>query len=422
MDKISLILSEIRKGKKIPNFSRGRYEIALSIFSLFAFIFVKDLYGSDYYKLLISMACFLAFNLFFNFLLKEKSEIDIRFYFISNIFNCLAIFFIMSYSGGKNSYLWFLNLLPVMAMSLSGEALYSYLLMFFSFSCISYFYVIDFSGDFSDYFSLIFKSAVMAAASAFIKSGAEARKVIEAELAFKRKQADMLLAETAKLSSQKTSQTLETEKTDFNAVALHDLKNLISVIYMISQIIQKDETFPKKEAEKLLSAASSAAKLSKYALSFRKEYVFSPQKIDLGNFVKETCGILEYKTRTKKIKLINSVDEGRFFINADKLSFQRSLANLILNSFLVLPEEGEINISVTDTGEKLILNIYDNGPGFPAQILDGIKPYNTGRIKEGGTGLGLYSVLKEIAKNGGEFKIYNGKKGGACCEIIFPKA
>ncbi|MEW5952027.1 MAG: hypothetical protein AB1637_09105 [Elusimicrobiota bacterium] len=101
MDKISLILSEIRKGKKIPNFSRGRYEIALSIFSLFAFIFVKDLYGSDYYKLLISMACFLAFNLFFNFLLKEKSEIDIRFYFISNIFNCLAIFFIMSYSGGK---------------------------------------------------------------------------------------------------------------------------------------------------------------------------------------------------------------------------------------------------------------------------------------------------------------------------------
>ncbi len=422
MPKFKNFFAEALRPRTMPNFSRGRYEIALSIFSIFSFFFLKDFHGQTYYSLLVSMAAFLFLNLVFNFLLKEKSEVDIRFYFLTNAVNCLAISFVMNYSGGKDSYLWFLHLLPVMAMALSGEFFYSYILLFISFGCISLFYIFDFSGDFRDYFSLLLKGSVLAASCAFIRHSAAARKALEAELAFKRKQAEMLLAEASRVSSKKEQPNLEAEKSDFTAVAIHDLKNLISVIYIISQVINKDENFNKKEAERLLSAASYAAKLSKYALSAKKEYSFSPQKIDLGDFISETCRLMEYKFSSKKIKLDNNVENGKFFINADRLSLQRSLANILLNSFLVLPEGGEVSIRAGAANGKVKFEICDNGPGFPPQILDGIKPYNTGRIKEGGTGLGLYSVLKEVAKNGGEFRIYNGAEGGACCELTFPAA
>lgn len=424
MNKLAAILSQTFRKKSIPNFSRGKYEIALAMFSLFAFFFLREDSSFVYPHILLVLAFFLGFNLFFNLYIKEKSEIDLRFYFTVNLINCLIIFLILMFSGGKLSYLWFLLLLPVMAVALSGENIYTYILVFLSFSSMAYFYVFNFQDEFSEYFSLTFKGMVIAVSAAFIKNNAQARKALEAELSFKRKQAEMLFEEVSKgrgaADGEKLkSDSIDIEKSDFTAVAIHDLKNLISVIYVISQILQRDENAQKKEVDKLVSASKMAARLSKYALSSsRKEYSFTPQKLDLGLLSKETLELLEYKLVSKGIKAKNLLPEGVFFCMLDRFSFQRSLTNLILNSFLVLPQGGNITLDASMEGGKIKFIIFDDGPGFPAQILDGIKPYNTGRIKEGGTGLGLYSVLKEISKNGGEFRIYNLASGGACCEIL----
>lgn len=426
MRKTKDFLKDLFAQKNVPNLSMGKYEVPLAFFSLVSLLFLRNEPNILYPHILLVLAGFLGFNLLFNFVTKEKSEIDLRFYFLINFINCFIIFFIIMFSGGKFSSFWFLLLLPVMTMALSGDFLYSYLIVILSFSFLAYFYVIDFSGDFQDYFFLIFKGFVISASSFFIRDNASARKTLEAEISFKRKQTEVLLEEVLKAKKIKDEEkellNIDNEKRDFDAVAVHDLKNLISIISMISEILQKDEGAHKKEFEKLASASKMAARLAKYALSSKKDYVFSPQRFDLRTLFSEAIELLEYKLIVKKIHVKNELPEGRFFVNVDKISFQRSIVNLLLNSYIELNDGGVINISASEIEGKAKILISDNGPGFPQQILDGIKPFNTGRIKQGGTGLGLYSVLKEIAKNEGEFRIYNLAQSGACCEIILPLA
>ncbi len=412
--------------KNVLNFSIGKYEIPLGFFSLLTFLFLRNDPKILYPHVLIILAGFLGFNLFFNLTTKKKSEIDLRFYFLVNFVNCLLIFLMLMFSGGKFSSLWFLFLLPTMAMALSGEFFHSYMIVASSVLFLAYFYVLDFSRDFQDYFSLIFKAFVISIASSFIRENASARKALEAEISFKRKQAELLIEQVTKSKKIKDDGNellnIENEKRDFDMVAIHDLKNLISVISMISQILQKDEWEHKKEFEKLASASKMAVRLSKYALSLRKDYVFTPQRLDLGILFREAIELLEYKLVSKKINVRNELIKDKFFVNVDKMSFQRAIINIILNSYLELDPGGIINISVSEIQGKIKILIADNGPGFPQSILDGIKPFNTGRIKQGGTGLGLYSVLNEINKNSGEFRIYNLPQSGACCEIILPLA
>lgn len=73
--------------------------------------------------------------------------------------------------------------------------------------------------------------------------------------------------------------------------------------------------------------------------------------------------------------------------------------------------------------DKIIQLVFtDNGPGFPKEIIDGIKPYNTTRSNIGGTGLGLYSSMNIIKKLNGNLEISNQEKKGARVSIELPES
>ena len=117
----------------------------------------------------------------------------------------------------------------------------------------------------------------------------------------------------------------------------------------------------------------------------------------------------------------------KLYINCDYEQISRVFFNLVKNSIESINEKVEktsninkiIDIEIKERRDYIILNISDNGIGFPnINAKDLIKPYYT--TKQKGSGLGLSIVNKIINDHNGSLKFIN-QKEGAKIQIILPK-
>ncbi len=108
-----------------------------------------------------------------------------------------------------------------------------------------------------------------------------------------------------------------------------------------------------------------------------------------------------------------------------KLDFglmEQVLHNLLLNSAQHAPLQSLINLEFSVDGQKLIIIVYDNGPGFPDEELDFVfdKFYRGKSSRTGGTGLGLSIVKGFVEAHKGHIAAANHAGGGAQFTIQIP--
>lgn len=116
------------------------------------------------------------------------------------------------------------------------------------------------------------------------------------------------------------------------------------------------------------------------------------------------------------------------FLNCDERLISQALLNVVKNSIEALLEdvamegkERKITISAKETENEIILQVEDNGPGFPLDTKENlIDPYVTTRSK--GTGLGLAIVHRIMEDHNGRLDLGNRKDGrGALVSLEFSK-
>jgi signal transduction histidine kinase len=106
-------------------------------------------------------------------------------------------------------------------------------------------------------------------------------------------------------------------------------------------------------------------------------------------------------------------------------SLRRILENTVVNACEgeggVLPTRIEVVVlAQPDTG-CLAVEVRDDGPGFRSELLDApISAFRT--TKDGGTGLGLYTVERLVQASGGWVRRANRPGGGAAVALFLPEA
>jgi signal transduction histidine kinase len=86
-------------------------------------------------------------------------------------------------------------------------------------------------------------------------------------------------------------------------------------------------------------------------------------------------------------------------LDVDKL--RRALSNLAANARDAMGGAGAFHVSADVVGDKLILELRDEGPGVPAEVRDRVfEPFVT-LGKKGGTGLGLAVARRFVEDHGG---------------------
>ncbi|MDM8568341.1 ATP-binding protein [Thiotrichales bacterium HSG1] len=94
--------------------------------------------------------------------------------------------------------------------------------------------------------------------------------------------------------------------------------------------------------------------------------------------------------------------------------------NLIYNSVQAMNAQGEIYVRLKKVNDEVIVEIEDNGPGIPEDVLPRIFDSNfTTKSKGEGTGLGLSICQELVQKHQGEITIES-QPGRTCFKVILP--
>ncbi len=207
---------------------------------------------------------------------------------------------------------------------------------------------------------------------------------------------------------------LEGYRRDYIGNVAHELKTPIFSIQGYLDNILEDEDVDEetrkiflekasKNTQRLVQIVSDLDTITKYESGFlRLEY----EDFDIKDLADEVIESLEIQAKERKITLYEFAGSGRFWVHADKFRIRQVLTNLVLNSIRYGKESGYTKIRLSDTGEKIIVEVADNGIGISKDSLSRVfeRFYRADKSRSrdsGGSGLGL-SICKHIMESHGE--------------------
>jgi signal transduction histidine kinase len=114
-----------------------------------------------------------------------------------------------------------------------------------------------------------------------------------------------------------------------------------------------------------------------------------------------------------------SLASGAVPLSADEELLERAFENLVRNAREAAGERGQVEVVATTIGDRVVVTIADDGPGFPAGA-DVLRPFVS--LRAGGLGLGLPTASKIVRLHGGVLRLGSNATRGARVEVDLPRA
>ncbi len=202
---------------------------------------------------------------------------------------------------------------------------------------------------------------------------------------------------------------------------VHDIKTPITIIVLTAQLIARANPKMKMYSERIIEQTCTVDSLIQEILSFAKgeESNLIITDVDVSKFFETIKKEVIIMIKTKNIKFdlkMNYVGKARF----DEQKIERTILNIIKNSYEALSENGLITVIVEQSKDDFHISIEDNGPGIPDGLLKRIFEPFVSFGKEHGTGLGLAICKKVIADHKGFINVVNKEDNGVKFDIYLP--
>ncbi|MCR6636364.1 ATP-binding protein [Devosia sp.] len=145
--------------------------------------------------------------------------------------------------------------------------------------------------------------------------------------------------------------------------------------------------------------------------------------VDLGAAVRSVITLLEGEAAQRAVIVQPHVPAKPISVLADPVELEQVIFNLLRNAFEAVSDQskpGEARIVLSETDGLARLDIVDNGPGVPSELVPKLfTPFTTTRPE--GTGLGLALSQRLIERAGGEIA-YVPQDRGALFRVTLPLA
>lgn len=139
----------------------------------------------------------------------------------------------------------------------------------------------------------------------------------------------------------------------------------------------------------------------------RGELELEEERFDIVALAKDVLDAQELKARESQVNLeLKNETAQPLFVTADRFRIRQVIVNLVVNSVKYGRENGKTTMKISEAGEKVIVEISDNGIGISKEhlprIFERFYRVDKSRSREkGGTGLGL-SIVKHIVEAHGQ--------------------
>ena len=160
---------------------------------------------------------------------------------------------------------------------------------------------------------------------------------------------------------------------------------------------------------RLISEIEISTKRISHLVQAIKEYSYmdqaAMQEVDLHQGLENTLTILHHRLKGG-VNVLREYDENLPRICAYGGELNQIWTNLISNAIEAMQGKGELRVRTARDLDRVMVEIGDNGPGIPADVLPHIyEPFFTTKGVGEGTGLGLDTVCRVIRNHHGEIRV-----------------
>ncbi|HSJ55613.1 MAG TPA: PAS domain S-box protein, partial [Anaerolineae bacterium] len=207
------------------------------------------------------------------------------------------------------------------------------------------------------------------------------------------------------------------------AALAHEINNPLQ---SVGSSLELALDFPLEEEERLdyLEAVRQEIErlmaITGRVLDFARPMRTERQPVSAADVVHYAFTLAEKQLQHSRIAFHADLPDDLPLVRASRDQLAQVFLNLLLNSMEALPGGGNVHISARAAGDKVLVDFWDSGPGFPPEVLARLfEPFQT--TKESGTGLGLAISYSIIQQHGGTITAANDPEGGARLTITLPE-
>ena len=207
------------------------------------------------------------------------------------------------------------------------------------------------------------------------------------------------------------------------ATVAHEIKNPLSAIKSIAQVMGEDKNLNEDYARDLSLIVGETDRLGQSVtqlLTFARREAPRELPMRANQLVETVVRLFEVNAQKEGVALNVDVRSEEELNGAAVSAVRVALSNLLINALQATPAEGTISITEKIDDGYLVIAVEDGGAGIPSELRQRIwEPFFT--TKQRGTGLGLAIVRKRMQEAGGTARLASSTNGkGARFELWVP--
>jgi signal transduction histidine kinase len=198
------------------------------------------------------------------------------------------------------------------------------------------------------------------------------------------------------------------------ATVAHEIKNPLSAIKSIAQVMGEDESLSHEYARDLSLIVGETDRLGRSVtqlLSFARKELPSELPLRSEQLIESVVRLFQVNAEKEGVRLSAKLEDDEELDGSAVSAVRVALSNLLLNALQATPAGGEVAITQTIEHGVLVILVEDSGPGVSAELRQRVwEPFFT--TKQRGTGLGLAIVRKRMQEAGGTARLVSRVNGG----------
>jgi signal transduction histidine kinase len=199
------------------------------------------------------------------------------------------------------------------------------------------------------------------------------------------------------------------------ATVAHEVKNPLSAIKSIAQVMREDEEVSREYGRDLDLITGEVDRLSRSVsqlLSFSRPAAVAAAPASLRKTVETILRLTRAEAERRGVVISTDLQTDPALDGETAAAFQEILLNLMLNALQALDTGGSVQLASSLLADgNWQLSVTDDGAGIPAELQAKIfAPFFT--TKQRGTGLGLAIVARRVRELGGTIKVQSPLEAG----------
>jgi signal transduction histidine kinase len=274
-----------------------------------------------------------------------------------------------------------------------------------------------------------FESALAAGGDDFVTKPVQpAELVLRVQAAVKMRRLDTTNKENFELLRRQRDDLmrLTLQKERLSSFVVHDLKNPVSTVDLLAQLLQRDKTLSPEARETANAIRVEVSSLMRLILNLldisRSEegaLSISATKFDLAALGSAVVDTMQVRAHARQVSLESQLEAVQ--VSADVDLLRRVLENLVDNAIRHSPKGGTVTLGVRRHPEEIELRVSDQGRGIPvemreaifARFVQGERP--DAAVSRTGRGLGLTFCRLAVEAHGGRIYVEDGQPGAVFC-------